>query len=162
MQKNLHGLTDIQGTCVLLEVQTINDLKQYFQVLHQNSTSQFELKGVYINKSGVFNSDTTSNNDDNYQPYTTTTECNTHTDVIDNKQSLVIAVYCISFSLIMQCHYWRSATIESINEHAHLFYQTMTDNDFDELNLPKQIKIMDANIIVQAYVKLLWVYISYL
>lgn len=33
--------------------------------------------------------------------------------------------------------------------HAHLFYQSMTDNDFDELNLPKQIKIIDANIAVQ-------------
>ena len=37
-----------QGTCVLLELQTLNELLGYVQALHRNSNAQFELKGVHI------------------------------------------------------------------------------------------------------------------
>ena len=39
-----------QGTCVLLEVNTSNELIDYFQGLYQNSNVLFELKGVHINE----------------------------------------------------------------------------------------------------------------
>ena len=38
-----------QGTCVLLEVNTLNELINYFQGLYQNPNVFFELKGVHIN-----------------------------------------------------------------------------------------------------------------
>ena len=39
-----------QGTCVLLEVNTLNELINYFQGLYQNPNVLFELKGVHINR----------------------------------------------------------------------------------------------------------------
>ena len=39
-----------QGTCVLLEVNTLNELINYFQGLYQNPNVLFELKGVHINE----------------------------------------------------------------------------------------------------------------
>ena len=37
-----------QRTCVLLEVKALNELINYFQMLHQNPIVLFELKGVHI------------------------------------------------------------------------------------------------------------------
>ena len=39
-----------QGTCVLLEVNTLNELINYFEGLYQNPNVLFELKGVHINE----------------------------------------------------------------------------------------------------------------
>ena len=39
-----------QGTKVLLEVNTLNELIYYFQGLYQNPDVLFELKGVHINE----------------------------------------------------------------------------------------------------------------
>ena len=39
-----------QGTCVLLEVNTLNELINSFQGLFQNPNVLFELKGVHINE----------------------------------------------------------------------------------------------------------------
>ena len=39
-----------QGTCVLFEVNTLNELKNYFQGHCQNPNVLFELKGVHIDK----------------------------------------------------------------------------------------------------------------
>ena len=45
-----YGMPHPQGTCVLLEVNTLNELIDYFQGLYQNSNVLFELKGVHINE----------------------------------------------------------------------------------------------------------------
>ena len=39
-----------QGTCVLLEVNTLNELINYFQGPYQNPNVLFELKGVHIDE----------------------------------------------------------------------------------------------------------------
>ena len=39
-----------QGTCVLLEVNTLNEQINSFQGLSQNPNVLFELKGVHINE----------------------------------------------------------------------------------------------------------------
>ena len=39
-----------QGSCVLLEVNSLNDLIKYFQGLYQDPNVLFELKGVHINE----------------------------------------------------------------------------------------------------------------
>ena len=39
-----------QGTCVLLEVNTLNELINYFRGRYQNPNVLFELKGVHINE----------------------------------------------------------------------------------------------------------------
>ena len=46
----IHMVPHPQGTCVLLEVNTLNELINYFQGLYQNPNVLFELKGVHINE----------------------------------------------------------------------------------------------------------------
>lgn len=46
-----------QGTCVLLEVPTCG-LKNYFQPLHTNSDSLFELRGIKIDTDQCCDTDT--------------------------------------------------------------------------------------------------------
>ena len=46
--RDSYGIPHPQGTCVLLEVNTLNELINYFQDLHQNPNVLFELKGVHI------------------------------------------------------------------------------------------------------------------
>ena len=48
--RDSYGMPHPQGTCVLLEVNTLNELINYFQGLYQNPNVLFELKGVHINE----------------------------------------------------------------------------------------------------------------
>ena len=50
LKVEIHGMPHPQGTCVLLEVNTLNELINYFQGLYQNPNVLFELKGVLINE----------------------------------------------------------------------------------------------------------------
>ena len=45
-----YGMPHPQGICVLLEVNTLNELINHFQGLYQNPNVLFELKGVHINE----------------------------------------------------------------------------------------------------------------
>jgi len=42
--KDVHVMAHPQGTCVLLEVSTLSELKNNFQILHTNSYSLYELE----------------------------------------------------------------------------------------------------------------------
>ena len=46
----IHVMPHPQGICVLLEVNTLNELINHFQGLYQNPNVLFELKGVHINE----------------------------------------------------------------------------------------------------------------
>ncbi|RMX39560.1 hypothetical protein pdam_00006107 [Pocillopora damicornis] len=51
--RDSYGLPHPQGTCVLLEVNTLNELINSFQGLFQNPNVLFELKGVHINEKTI-------------------------------------------------------------------------------------------------------------
>ena len=48
--RDSYGMPHPQGSCVLLEVNSLNDLIKYFQGLYQDPNVLFELKGVHINE----------------------------------------------------------------------------------------------------------------
>ena len=48
--RDSYGMPHPQGNCVLLEVNTLNELINYSQGLYQNPNVLFELKGVHINE----------------------------------------------------------------------------------------------------------------
>ena len=56
--RDVHGMAHPQGTCVLLEVPTLCELKNYFQTLHTNSDSLFELGGIKIDTDQCYDTDT--------------------------------------------------------------------------------------------------------
>jgi hypothetical protein len=43
----LETYLEMEGTCILIEVETLNDLINYFQVLYRNFNVLFELKGIH-------------------------------------------------------------------------------------------------------------------
>ena len=46
--RDLFGMPHPQGTCVLLEVNTLNELVNYFQMVYQSPDVIYEIKGVHI------------------------------------------------------------------------------------------------------------------
>ena len=48
--RDSYGMPHPQGTCVLLKVNTLNELINYFQGPYQNPNVLFELTGVHINE----------------------------------------------------------------------------------------------------------------
>lgn len=48
--RDVFGMSHPQGTCVLLEVASTNDLKLYFQSFYKNASVSFELGGVLISQ----------------------------------------------------------------------------------------------------------------
>ncbi|XP_044166861.1 uncharacterized protein LOC122950914 [Acropora millepora] len=146
------GIPHPQGTCVLLEVNTLNELINYFQMVYQNPEVIFELKGVHIIEMVCENAEIP-----NYQEtiITHATSCNTDAGTINRKIPLercgAISFYCICFSIIKSCGYWNAQTLEAIIDHASMFYREklypinphLTINDF-----PSTLQIYDADISV--------------
>ena len=50
LKVEIHCMPHPRGTCVLLEVNTLNERINYFQGLYQNPDVLFELRGVNINE----------------------------------------------------------------------------------------------------------------
>ena len=145
------GIPHPQGTCVLLEVNTLNELINYFQMVYQNPEVIFELKGVHIIEMLCESAEIP-----NYQQTIThATSCNTDAGTINRKMPLewcgAISFYCICFSIIKSCGYWNAQTLEAIIDHASMFYREklypmnehLTINDF-----PSTLQIYDADISV--------------
>ena len=94
--RDLYGRSNINGTCVLLELSSLNNLIQYFQSIHNNDV--FEFKGVKIHK-------VQGNVRDN--------ENFLHEGSYFNL-SCTVALYSICYSIMKSCGYWNSSTISSI------------------------------------------------
>ena len=105
--RDVFDMADADGTYVLLEVNLINNLMQYLQILYKRNVL-FQLKGVKI-AIAQFTENTTLHNNIS-QP--TLTCCSSTCDnpaVIDNLKSTIeryaICFYSICFSLIKPCSY---------------------------------------------------------
>ena len=138
-----------QGTCVLLEVNTLNELINYFQGLYQNPNVLFELKGVHINEKQC---DMTDISDQ--QLSAVPLEAN-HADAeittihIPLLCCCATSFYSICFSIIKYCGYWNSQTLDRITDHANKFYKEKLNGDNHPLtinNFPRTLQIYDADI----------------
>ena len=67
------------------------------------------------------------------------------------KKSCAICFYCICFSIIKPCSYWKSVTLEAVVEHGNIFYKENLDisNQPTINELPSRLKIYDANVDVK-------------
>ena len=90
--RDIYGRSHPQGTCVLLEVSSLNSLVHYFQSIHDNDL--FELKGVNSNK--VQNSNL-------FQSHA----CETRKLNV----SCAVAGYSLCYSVIKSFSYWNSNLI---------------------------------------------------
>ena len=84
-----------QGTCVLLEVNTLNELVNYFQMVYQSPDVIYEIKGVHITEMLC---DMTAIPD---QQTNTHESCNTDAETMTRNIPLecccAICFYCICF-----------------------------------------------------------------
>ena len=145
------GMPHPQGTCVLLEVQNLNELVNYFQVLYNDSSVLYELKGLHINETHqIINQSLPP--DVPEQTITYQSNHNSNVDIITGtsflKHCFAISFYCICFSIIKPCGYWDSQTFDSIIDHGNMFYRVKLDavNHVTINDLPNKIQIYDADI----------------
>ena len=106
--RDSYGMPHPQGTCVLLEVNTLNELINYSEGLYQNRNVLFELKGVHINEKQC---DMTDISD---QQLSAVPLKANHTDAeitiihIPLLCCCATSFYSICFSSIKYCGYWNS------------------------------------------------------
>ena len=113
------GMPHPQGTCVLLELNSINSLTEYFRNVYKPDVL-FELKGIKITVAQFTNCHT-NNSDTNMCPSTS--------DKFNSAKCCAICYYSICFSTISACSYWNDQTLSAIIEHADLHYQKGLNNE---------------------------------
>ena len=148
-----YGMPHPQGTCVLLEVNTLNELINYFQGLYQNPNVLFELKGVHINEKQCDMTDIS------YQQLSAVPLEANHADA----EITTIHIPCcassfcsICFSIIKYCGYWNSQTLDRITDHANKFYKEKLNGNNHPLtinNFPRTLQIYEADINIASNLK---------
>jgi hypothetical protein len=89
---------------VLLEVQTINELKEFFRLYDNRNDVLFELTGVHVAETQSETTASRTERPETEQNRTSESDiniedtCNLHVSAV--KQCCVISFYCICFSII--------------------------------------------------------------
>ena len=126
--RDIYGRSHPQGTCVLLEVSSLNSLVHYFQSIHNDDI--FELKGVNINK--VQNSTL-------FQSHA----CETRKFNV----SCAVAVYSLCYSVIKSCSYWNSNTLSDVIQYGKRLYENSSLNKYLPLDdLPKTVDVCGTEV----------------
>ena len=123
--RDQYGRSDVNGTCALLELSSLNNLIQYFQSIHSNDI--FEIKGVHINK------------------------LQENIPCIDNEipnfnLSCAIAVYSICYSTMKSCGYWNDSDLSQITNGGKEFLNSLSLNHISPDNIPNMINICGAEV----------------
>ena len=126
--RDIYGRSHPQGTCVLLEVSSLNSLVHYFQSIHNDDI--FELKEVNINK--VQNSTL-------FQSHA----CETR----KFNMSCAMTVYSLCYSVIKSCSYWNSNTLSDVIQYGKRLYENSSLNKYLPLDdLPKTVDVCGTEV----------------
>ena len=127
--RDFYGRSHPQGTCVLLDLLSINGLVHYFQSIHNNDL--FEVKGVKIN--AVQNSIHPQNYDNN--------------EIGAFTLSCAVAMYSLYYAIMKPCGYWNSNTLLTIVDNGRRLYDSLCLNSHATLlDLPKTVDICGARV----------------
>ena len=99
-----------QGTCVLLKVNALNELINYFQGPYQNPNVLFELTGVHINEKQCDMTDISDQQLSAVPLKANHADAEITTIHIPLLCCCAISFYSICFSIIKYCGYWNSQT----------------------------------------------------
>jgi hypothetical protein len=139
------GMAHPYGTCVLLEVNSVHNLAEYFKTCYSGDVL-FELKGVKITVA-QFTSYLQENRSklDQYLATYHATICNSS---VASAESCAIYIYSICFSTIKACKYWNNSTLDAITESAILVYKKCLNvgNEFTFNHLPQTLNVHEANV----------------
>ena len=161
--RDIYGRSDPQGTCVLLEAATIDDVVLHFQSLYIEN-GQFEIKGVNIEQvdaSDINLPDNFQNSDFKEVEYanqhnfadnigTSDVPFNVFSDTESANfsclclQCCAVSLYSICYSTIKSCKYWNETTLTEIVYFGTILYnntgiRTCTD-------LPEKVEICGAEV----------------
>ena len=132
--RDIYGRSHPQGTCVLLDIPSIDNLVQYFQGLY-GTTDLYELKGLNITKYDI----ATSNSVRDIISTTDQHKC-------FKKQSFAIGLYSICYSIILPCSYWNSNTLDAIIKKGSQLYDTIDNENHSTAVELESVNIFGTNI----------------
>ena len=150
--RNCEGMNDPLGTCVLIELASLDHLLEYFQTMYfGRNDATYELKGVQ-----VLTKDLTSN----LNPGTAdqiSTQFNTDTvkevrlleadTPCSCKNCCVVSYYAICFSVLKTTPKWNDNTLEAVIENANLQYEKLgLKRHCVVSDLPSPLTIHDASV----------------
>ena len=118
---------------MLLEVNTLNELINYFEGLYQNPNVLFELKGVHINEKQCDMTDIFDQQLSAIPVKPNHADGKITTNHIPLLCCCATSFYSICFSIIKYCGYWNSQTLDRITDHANKFYKEKLHGDNNPL-----------------------------
>ena len=126
--RDLYGRSHAQGTCVLLDISTVNNLVHYFQSIHNNDV--FEVKGLQIN--AVQDSILDQN----------------HAHVITHfSLSCAVAIYSLYYAIMKPCGYWNTNTLLTIVDNGKRLHDNLCMTSFMQLpDFPKTVHVCGAEV----------------
>ena len=132
--RDLYGNSHPQGTCVLLEASSVNDLVQYFQSIHYNDTL-FEVKGIQINEvqNGITVPVLPQNQADKTNQF---------------NLSCAVAIYSLCYAVMTPCSYWNSTALGTIMKNSNELYHLPFNKNLTFDCLPKIVNIYGAEVSV--------------
>ena len=135
--RDIYGKSHRQGTCVLLDIPSKDNLIQYFQSLY-GIHQMYELKGLQITKYDI----TTSNN---VKDILKNTSLDQHKCLKNN--CFAVAFYSICYSIISSCSYWNSKTLDAIIQNGSEL-NNVIKNDYHSksINIPENVTIFGMTI----------------
>jgi len=154
--RNSAGMFDPCGTCVLVEIASLDKLVEYFENLHVGITDVvYELKGVHISTavSGSVGLTTTE-----ISPPVNIEDLNRNDLISDSSlesdrlicsctRCCFICFYAISFSILKEIRYWNENTLDAIIENSNQLHENMMlKENCTVSDLPNSLAIDVANI----------------
>ena len=152
--RDAFGMPHSQGTCVLLEAQSIQDVTCYLKTLYENSNTLFELIGVHITRLEKDDNHLVDENSEISQSELADDgEEMAHISTRNNESFIrhccALSFYSICFSVVKACTYWNSQTLEAIIDHGNEFYKeqfSCPDENRCLRKFPNKLQIHDATI----------------
>ena len=152
--RDAFGMPHSQGTCVLLEAQSIQDVTCYLQTLYENSNALFELIGVHITRLEKDDNHLVDENSEISQSELADdggemAHISTRSNESFIRPCCALSFYSICFAVVKACSYWNSQTLEAIIDHGNEFYEEQFSCPDENLYLrkfPNKLQIYDATI----------------
>ena len=136
--RDLYGRGQPQGTCVLLEVPSLDSLVHYFQSIHNNDIS--EVRGVQI--------ENIQNRMVSQYSVNETTNFNL---------SCAVALYSLCYSVIKPCNYWNcnSSLPTIVNNGKNMFRKSSLEhNQLLPANFPRTIEVFGTEVNLEICLRL--------
>ena len=127
--RDLYGRGQRQGTCILLEVLSLDSLVHYFQSIHNDI---FEVRGVQI---------------ENIQNRMVSQ--NSLNETMNFNLSCAVALHSLCYPIIKSCNYWNyNSSLTTIVDKGKKTYRksSLAHNQQSPVNLPRTVDVYETKV----------------